>query len=153
MDCDAMKLDLKRVLVVCTGNICRSPMGECLLRHALPVEGDYRVESAGIGALVNHGADDKAIKVMEEWGYDLRAHKARQLDLALAREFDLVLTMDGTQQEWIETTYPALRGRIFRIGHWEGRDIPDPYKRPEDEFRASRELIQRAVDGWLMCLR
>jgi protein-tyrosine phosphatase len=144
-----MNLTCKKVLIVCTGNICRSPMGEWFMRERLSPERGHRVESAGIGALVGHGADEKAIAVMDELGYDLRAHRARQLDLALAREFELLLVMESGHQAWIESTFPALRGRIFRMGHWQGRDVPDPYRRPEAEFRAARDLIREAADSWL----
>src|SRR4051795_10625813 len=67
-----------RVLMVCTGNICRSPMAQVLLEQALRKRGfDVRVESAGLGALVGRGADPMAMQLMEKRGLDLKTHRAR----------------------------------------------------------------------------
>lgn len=63
------------ILVVCTGNICRSPIGEYILRRELP---NKKIDSAGTGALVGKNADPKAIKIAAEHGIDLKEHKGQQ---------------------------------------------------------------------------
>lgn len=144
-----MAMAFDRFLMVCTGNICRSPMGEWMLQERLSDRDGVRVASAGIGALVDEPADEKAIAVMQEKGFDLSAHRGRQLDLDLASDFDLLLVMEPHQKRWIERRFPVLRGRVQGIGHWLGADVPDPFGRSIDEFRAARDLIERAVDSWI----
>jgi protein-tyrosine phosphatase len=139
-----------RLLVVCTGNICRSPMGELVLRERLQPLGDFTVESAGTGALVGHSASEHAIAVMDERQMDLRAHRGRQFELGLARGFDLTLVMEHEHRRWIEQRYPVLRGRVRLFGQWlDDTEILDPYGHPIDEFRAARDLIEEAADAWV----
>ena len=138
------------LLVVCTGNICRSPIAEALFRARLQGLGEFAVASAGTGALVGHPADDKAIEVMDERKVDLRAHRARQFDLALARDFDLTLVMEEGQRRWIQQSFPTLRGRVRLLGQWlDDLEVPDPFGRELGEFRQARDLIEEAVDAWM----
>src|SRR5690606_6892784 len=113
----------ERILVVCVGNICRSPMAEALLREALP---GRRVSSAGIGALVGEPADPLAVQLMRERGLDIGAHRGRQLDEPLLRENDVLLVMERGHREWIESRWPQARGRVYRWGHWSDFEVPDP---------------------------
>lgn len=138
-----------RVCTVCTGNICRSPMAEAWLAHRA---GDRltQVFSAGIGALVDHPADDHAIKVMAARDIDLSAHRARQATAELMATADLVLAMDGTHLDWLTRRFPQMRGRTFKLLHWrDGADIPDPYRLPEAAFEHAFELVAQGVDDWL----
>ena len=86
------------ILVVCTGNICRSPIGERLLRRALP---NKKIDSAGVGALVNHAADASAIRTAAKHGLSLEGHKGRQFTSSLGGQYDLVLVMEHSHLEQV----------------------------------------------------
>ena len=135
-----------RILVICTGNICRSPMAEVLLAHRLG-EG-FTVASAGIGALVGAPADPEAIALMNERGLDLSAHRARQLDSVLVRNYELLLVMEEGQAAWIHERFPLARGRVFRLGHWRNEEVPDPYRRGREAFVQALEAIERGIEDW-----
>lgn len=135
-------------MVLCTGNICRSPMAEALLRQRLPSR--YKVESAGIGALVGHPADPLACELMAEHGLDISAHRARQVDVKMLRDVDLILVMDQTHRTWAGREYPQLFGRIHKLLKWiGGADVEDPYRQPRAAFEQAYAAIDRGVDSWV----
>ena len=128
-------------------------MAEAMWRHRLPDAADYHVSSAGIGALIDCPAEEHAVTVMREWGLDLSAHRARQLDLELACDYDLILVMDNLQRQWIGKRIRVLRGRVYLLGHWSDGEIADPFRGSEQDFRTARDRIDRATDAWLQWLR
>lgn len=138
------------ILVVCVGNICRSPMGEVLLRNALP---ERRVSSAGIAALVGEPVDPQALAVLPELSTVLDMHRARQLTSELSRGADLILVMESGHKRVIESIDPSARGKIYRWGEWAGFDIPDPYRRPQAAFEQALTLIRQGLDLWLPKLK
>jgi protein-tyrosine phosphatase len=137
---------IRRVLVVCIGNICRSPMAEGLLKRSLP---DRQISSAGLAALTGYGADPIAVQIMAEQGIDIGAHRARTVTDVLARESDLILVMDSQQQQQIATEYPHTRGKVFRLGETTKQDIPDPYRQSAEVFRSSFDLIASGSSAWV----
>ena len=140
-----LTMSFKKILVVCVGNICRSPIGEALLQKQHP---NLIVKSAGLSALVGEGADEKAIQVMDEWNVDMRSHRAQQLTQELMQTFDLVLCMSKDQEIWIKQSYSSQRGKVYRIGHWINENVADPYKLPIEKFYESRQVLSRAVESW-----
>ena len=78
------------ILVVCVGNICRSPMAEALLKQRFP---NKNVDSAGVGALVGHSADPAALEIMAKQEIDITNHVAKQIDENLAKTADIIFTM------------------------------------------------------------
>lgn len=139
-----------RVLIVCTGNICRSPMAAGLLEDAARVNNKkgLKVDSAGLAALIDRPADPIAITLMAERGIDIRNHRAVQADAALLRGYPLILTMERRQQQFVENSWPALHGRVFRWGEWQDFDVPDPYGQDEAAFREALRMIDQGLDTW-----
>ncbi|MEE1967821.1 protein tyrosine phosphatase [Klebsiella michiganensis] len=134
------------ILVVCTGNICRSPIGERYLRSLFP---NTRIDSAGTNALVGHAADESAVKVAAEHGLSLDGHKGTQFTSSLGRNYELILVMEKAHLEQIGRIAPEARGKSMLFGHWLAkREIPDPYRKSEEAFALVYNLIEQAGKSW-----
>ncbi|ERS91440.1 low molecular weight protein-tyrosine-phosphatase [Halomonas sp. PBN3] len=136
-----------RLLIVCTGNICRSPVAEALLRRALP---DKRLSSAGLGALVGHGVEPTARELAEADGLDVAGHQARQLTREMLAQADLILVMSQGQRRAIGELAPEALGKTMLLGKWlPGEpEIPDPYRKSREAFEHVHELLKAAVGEW-----
>ena len=135
----------ENILVVCVGNICRSPTAAALLIDKFPQK---NIDSAGLSAVVGHSADAKAQEVMRVDGLDMSDHIAKQIDEALVTTSDLILTMSTNQTRWIEEQWPHCRGKTFRIGHWLDKDIADPYQHEKSVFETTRQDIIDSLEAW-----
>ncbi|MGF1689463.1 protein tyrosine phosphatase [Photobacterium japonica] len=135
-----------KILVVCVGNICRSPSGEYLLKHHLPQK---HIASAGVGALVGKAADKTAAMVAQEHGISLEGHVAQQLTSDLCRDYDLILVMEKGHIEAVTGIAPEARGKTMLFGQWIGqKDIPDPYRQSREAFDFAYQLIDESAQAW-----
>lgn len=139
-----------RILIVCFGNVCRSPMAECLLRGKLRDRSGVIVESAGIRALVDQPISDTAQTILKERGLDASDHRARQVTATMVQSADLVLAMEDGHLKWLYELAPEVRGRVFLLGKWDqDRPIPDPYHQQRPAYDHVFGLIDQATDAWL----
>ncbi|WP_258320036.1 arsenate reductase/protein-tyrosine-phosphatase family protein [Enterobacter hormaechei] len=137
----------KSILVVCTGNICRSPIGERLLRQHLP---DRHIASAGIYGLEGCPADDSAQDVAWRHGISLDGHVARRLTRNLMQGSDLILVMEPEHLRFIAAMAPESRGKSLLFGQWlEPQDIPDPYRKSREAFEYVFGLLGKASQEWV----
>ena len=138
-------MQIQNILVVCIGNICRSPMAEYLLKQQYP---NLHIESAGISGLTGHAADPKAMLCMQRLGIDMQPHIAKKLNSELIKKADLILVMSQNQQKHIEQTWPFAKGKIFRLGHWQSKNVADPYRHDQSVFDETCQLIQQYAADW-----
>lgn len=133
-------------MMVCVGNICRSPIAEALLKHHQP---HLNVFSSGLSALVGKPADPKAIELMENKRIDLKQHRAQQINSVLVTAADLILTMERKHVEVIQLKFPEARGKVHLLGKWnDNQEIPDPYKKDIAAFESATFLIESNVEAW-----
>jgi protein-tyrosine phosphatase len=136
---------IENVLVVCEGNICRSPLAAAMLAQSLPGVG---VSSAGTHALVGEGADPLMVELARHRGVQLETHVATPLTDERVRAADLILTMTKVQREQIEAAWPFARGKVYRLIEGEGIDIVDPYRRHRTAFDLAVAQIEHGVAHW-----
>ena len=146
-----------RVTFVCTGNICRSPMAEAILRHHIEEEGlDVEVDSSGIGSWhVGDAADHRTVAELRRAGYR-SAHIARQFELDWFDRYDLIIALDAGHLRELRRMAPegesAAKIRLLREFDPAAAgdlDVPDPYHADAAEFAHVLELIEAAMPGLL----
>ncbi|CAI0765837.1 arsenate reductase/protein-tyrosine-phosphatase family protein [Serratia grimesii] len=138
------------ILVVCVGNICRSPIGERLLKDLLP---DKSVSSAGISALVGKSADDKASAVASNYGVSLDGHIARQLTADMCRKNSLILVMERRHIDAVCQYSPEARGKTMLFGHWnDKKEVVDPYRKSDEVFEIVYNLLAESAQKWAKAL-
>lgn len=138
------------ILVVCMGNICRSPTAERVLQHLLP---NKTVASAGLAVkrsrLEGAAADNTASLVAQEHDISLEGHQARQLTAELCQQYDLILVMEKQHINLLSEIAPAARGKTMLLGQWDGqREIPDPHRQSKEAFLYVYDLIEQTAGQW-----
>ncbi|MEL7559515.1 low molecular weight protein-tyrosine-phosphatase [Stutzerimonas chloritidismutans] len=143
----------QNILIVCVGNICRSPAAEALLAHKLKGKG-LTISSAGIGALVGNPMDKTAHEVLNDHGVEHTAHRARQVDSEMLHRADLILVMEQSHIQHIRQIAPEVHGKTFLLGKWlDDTEIPDPYRQSKPAFEHVHSLLTQSVESWLPYLK
>lgn len=136
------------ILMVCLGNICRSPLAEGIMRSKLGKE--YFVDSAGTGSWhVGQAPDKRSIAVAKKYGIEISHLRARQFQVKDFDEFDYILAMDSSNYRDILSLARSEEDwmKVRLILH--DQDVPDPYYGGEDGFELVYQLLDEAVDDFI----
>ncbi len=140
----------KNILLVCTGNTCRSPMAQGILEKILKqlkAENQFSVTSAGITAFPGSGASKEAIKALESRNINISNHCSQYLREELAEDAYIILTMTREHARIIKINLPAMRDKVHDIMSFVGEegDIIDPYGMPLDVYQHTAEKLEQLL--------
>ncbi|MCX4149281.1 MULTISPECIES: low molecular weight protein-tyrosine-phosphatase [Paraburkholderia] len=148
-------LDRGLIVVVCTANLCRSPMAEKVMRKLIEEWGvNFSVVSRGLHCVSGKPVHLHAGDLLVAKGHkDVDRLKSEKISRSDMREADLVLVMERNQRAELINLYPESSGKIWLLGHWIGREILDPYGRGKTEFTRTLSLIEEACASWCKPLK
>jgi protein-tyrosine-phosphatase len=139
-----------QILIVCTANICRSPVVTALLQKRLKEGGydDWGVDSAGTWAVITRGASRYSIQLMANQGIDITNHRAKMINERLIAQSDLVLCMELGHAEALHVEFRAHQDRIFLLSEMIGKrfSVNDPYGGSLDNYREMVTEVTRILD-------
>jgi glycine hydroxymethyltransferase len=142
---------MKTILFICTGNVCRSPMAEALFRRAVKGRGEFRVVSAGIGAVDGQPPTSHSVRAMHELGVDISAQRSRMLTAELVRSADLILGMTHSHVDTVALLYPPAAEKTFLLREFDEtlesyeKDISDPIGSSYPVYVDCRDQIEQGI--------
>jgi RpiB/LacA/LacB family sugar-phosphate isomerase len=146
---------MKTILFICTGNVCRSPMAEALFRRATNGRGEFRVLSAGIGAMDGQPPTPHSVQAMRELGVDISAQRSRMLTAELVRQADFIFGMTHGHVDTIALLYPQAAEKAFLLREFDEalgpfeKDISDPIGSPYEIYVHCRDQIEQGIAALL----
>ncbi|MEO0625142.1 MAG: low molecular weight protein-tyrosine-phosphatase [Pseudomonadota bacterium] len=143
-----------RILCICLGNICRSPMAEGALRRMAEQTGlAIEVDSAGTGAYhIGNPPDPRGLEVAAARGYDNTTQRARQVETADFQTFDLLLAMDASNLATLRRLCPQNAEAELRLFHPDGLDIPDPYYGDIPDYEHALDMVEESARALIATL-
>jgi protein-tyrosine-phosphatase len=150
----------KRILFVCSGNLCRSFMAESIFRKQLKKRAfpHVRAESAGLLDLGGAAADPQAVSILREKGIDGSGHRSRLLSAEMVDRADRVLVMEEAQREELLRRHPGAEGKVrllksfSPLGDGGNLDIEDPHGREPYHYRSCFAEIYFSLEGLFRCI-
>jgi len=144
----------RRVLFVCTGNVCRSPMAEGFLRQMAKEAGaEIEVGSAGLGAMEDMTPSRHSVTAMKEEGIDISRQRSRMLTPEMVEDYTHIFGLGSGHAETIRGYFPEAQEKTFVLREFiaDGLDleVPDPIGGDLDEYRLTRNLIKEAMPSIL----
>ncbi len=148
---------MTKIIFVCTGNICRSPMAQYYAQSVINKRAnaeDYYIESAGINAYQGECSTQNAIDAMKQYGIDLYKHRANTLENSLIEDADYIIGMTELHKKILMQIYPKLKNKIFTLREVAGndmysKDIEDPWGYNLDVYiNIAKEIVEN-VDKFL----
>jgi RpiB/LacA/LacB family sugar-phosphate isomerase len=142
---------MKTILFLCTGNVCRSPMAEGLFRHAVKGRGEFRIMSAGLGAVDGELPTHHSVQAMREIGIDISGQRSRALTAELVRSADLILGMTHSHTDTVALLYPKAAEKTFLLREFDEtlepyeKDISDPIGSPYHIYVECRDQIEQGI--------
>ena len=142
---------MKTILFLCTGNVCRSPMAEGLFRHAVKGRGEFRIVSAGIGAVDGELPTQHSVQAMREIGINISHQRSRALTSELVRSADLILGMTHSHTDTVALLYPKAAEKTFLLREFDEtlepyeKDISDPIGSPYHIYVECRDQIEQGI--------
>ena len=144
---------MAHILIVCTANICRSPVGEALLKDRLQKRGltQWTVGSAGTWALWLRGASQFSIDVCENMGLNIKEHRSRMIDERLLEQADLVLCMEAGHVEALQAEFTSQANKIYLLSEMveKSYSVPDPYGEPLAMYQKMADELSILIDNGL----
>ena len=130
------------ILIVCTANICRSPMAEAILKRLVALRTDmdqWHIESAGTFADNGYYPAPLSQYVMQTMGMDISSHRSQPISMEFLMKFEVILSMEIWQKELLQGQYPEIADRVFMISEMVGikEDISDPVNGELADYRAT----------------
>src|SRR5271154_4405249 len=142
---------MKTILFICTGNVCRSPMAEGLFRKATGGRGEFRIFSAGLGAIDGQPPTPHSVTAMKEIGIDISAQRSRALTVDLVRQADFIFGMTHGHVDTIALLYPPAAEKTFLLREFDEtldpyeKDISDPIGSPYEIYVHCRDQIEQGI--------
>src|SRR6266478_370003 len=146
---------MKTILFVCTGNICRSPMAEGLFRQAVKGRNDFRVLSAGVGAVEGAPPSEYAVRALKELGIDISNQRSRMLTSEVVQRADYIFGMTHSHIDTVTLLYPQAAEKTFLLREFDDtlelfeKDISDPIGGSYDIYLDCRDQIEQGIASLL----